>query len=167
MMQVPKAQAPLAKLFLLGWGANNPLPILLRIMIMANTEFPDFIELKTTAKTVSSNAELVLKANDKRRYLLIQNNSSAIAYVAFGDTLGPLVSATTGLKIINAQEKEFIRDVNLSKQSVYITSATSSAMLVTEGAYVGDFTPFDPPPAGASSSSSSDSSASSSSSSST
>ena len=125
------------------------------------TQTPDYIELKTTAKTVSTNAEQILRENPKRRYLCIQNNGSAVAYIAFGDTLGPLVSSTTGFKVINAGEKEFLRDVNLSEQSVYATAAsTNTALLITEGAYSGEFAPFDPPPAGASSSSSSSSSSS-------
>ena len=126
------------------------------------TETPDFIELKTTAKTVSTNAEQILRENDRRRYLLIQNNGAKTAYIAFGNTLGPAVSSTSGIKIAAGGEYELDRNKrNMCEQTVYATAAdTNTAILITEGAYSGEFTPFSPPPAGASSSSSSSSSSS-------
>ena len=130
---------------------------------MANANPPDFVSLKTTAKTVSTNSEQILRENGNRRYLIIQNNGSAVAYVGFGSDAGPggsrSVSSTTGIKITNGQELEFTADKgNLSSEVVYATSAsTNTALLITEGAYSGEFAAFAPPAAGASSSSSSSS----------
>jgi len=123
--------------------------------------------LKTTAKTVSTNAELILRENPARRYLLVQNNDASVAvYVAFGDTYGPAVSATSGIVINAGEEKEFsVEKHNISKEKVYVTAASTNAdVLVTEAAdnLVG-LAAFDPPAAGSSSSSSSSSSESSSS----
>lgn len=126
------------------------------------TQEPDFINFKSTSKVISTNAEMAMRENGKRRYLLIQNIGSVSAYVAFGDTRGPSVSSTTGIKIGAGEAYEMQRGAgNVNSEKVYATAAsTNTTLLLTEGAYEGDFTSFAPPPAGASSSSSSSSSSS-------
>ena len=132
------------------------------------TETPDYIKFKTTSKAVSTNVELVLRENDRRRYLLIQNVGSVAVYIAFGDTYGPSVSATAGIKIGAGEAYEMHRGArNVNDEKVYAKAAATNTLLsITEGAYAGQFASFAPPPAGASSSSSSSSSSESSSSSS-
>ena len=124
------------------------------------TQIPDFINFETTSRACSTNVEQLLKANDRRRYLLIQNTGSAAVNVAFGETRGPAVSATAGLKIGAGEAYEMHRGArNVNAESVYTKSASGSNVLViTEGAYEGEFTEFSPPPVGDSSSSSSSSS---------
>jgi len=121
------------------------------------------MKFKTTGKTVSTNAEDILRENSQREYLLIQNGGSQTAHVAFGETLGRAVSTTTGIYIASGGSYEMTKEKgNLSTDKVYATAATANtAMLVTEGvADDSSFAAFDPIPAGASSSSSSSSSSS-------
>jgi len=135
---------------------------------MANASLPDFILYQSHAKTVSTNSEIVIRENGRRRYLLIQNVGSQTAYLAFGTTRGPLASSTTGIQLAAGESYEMsMGSQNVNSEAVYATSrATSTSILITEGAYVGEFASLRPPPAGASSSSSSSPSSASSSSSS-
>ena len=129
---------------------------------MANANTPDFVFYKTTEKTVSTNAELILRENDKRRYLIVQNVGSVDVHLAFGDTRGPAVSTTAGLRLRTNEALELtMGSQNVSREKVYATAASSnSSLLITEGAYDDEFAAFAPPAAGASSSSSSSSSSS-------
>lgn len=132
------------------------------------TDTPEFLVLKTTSKAISTNVELALRENDRRRYLLIQNTGSQAVYIAFGDTYGPLVSATTGIKLAAGGQYQMDRSAgNMTGDKVYAKAAASNTTLtITEGALAGQHAVFAPPAAGNSSSSESSSSPSSDSSSS-